>query len=183
MVHAGWRSRGYLPHYDGSWATQHVVFGLADAFPDEAEAPENAQERLEWREAHFHRGYGECVLRGAAAAIVENALLHFDGLRYALTAWCVMPNHVHVLATTAHMWPLSKIVHAWKSFSAKRVNQLLKRSGRLWRREYYDHFVRSDEECSTTVAYIENNPVSAGFVTEASAWRWSSAWQGPRDGA
>jgi putative DNA methylase len=91
-----------------------------------------------------------------------------------------MPNHVHALLVTEHMQPLSRIVHSWKSYSANGVNKLLSRSGRLWRREYYDHFVRDVDEYVAVVDYIENNPVSAGLVQIASDWRWSSAWSGAR---
>lgn len=179
-MHTGWRTRGYLPHYDGADMTQHVVFGLADAFPNENEAPVDADQRRTWRESYLDRGVGACVLRAEAAEVVQEALLHFDGLRYALMAWCVMPNHVHVLAITAHGWPLGKIVHSWKSFSANGINALLNRTGRLWRREYYDHFVRSEEEFQATTAYIENNPVKAKLVNDAAAWPFSSAWRGWR---
>lgn len=178
MEHKGWRSRGYLPHYDAAEVIQHVVFGLADAFPDEAEAPKEARVRNAWRDRALDRGLGECLLRGQAATVVEDALLRFDGDRYALLAWCVMPNHVHVLLATRQQWPLGPIVHSWKSFTANQINGLYRRKGRLWRREYYDRFMRDDEQFSTTKAYIERNPVSAGLVAEVSDWRWSSAWAG-----
>src|SRR5688572_14856042 len=132
MAHAGWRHRGYLPHFDGPDATQHVVFGLADAFPDESEAPEEQKARFHWRETALHRGMGACLLRGIAADAVEGGLLHFHGERYSLSAWCIMPNHVHALVTTDRGWPLSRIVHSWKSFSANAVNRLSGRAGRLW---------------------------------------------------
>lgn len=170
-----------MPHCDSAGLTQHIVFGLADAFPNSADAPEDPWQRMAWREDFLHRGAGECLLRGEAAKVVEEALLQFDGVRYALRAWCVMPNHVHVLALLAHMYPLSRIVHSWKSYSANRINTLLGRTGRLWRREYYNHFVRDDDEYRTPLAYIENNPVSAGLVSDAAAWRWSSAYKRRRD--
>jgi REP element-mobilizing transposase RayT len=178
MAHPGWRSRGYLPHYDGAGMTQHVVFGLADAFPDESKAPTDRAERFRWREAALDCGLGERLLQDEAATEVQSALLHFDGLRYALMAWCVMPNHVHALVTTAHGWALNRIVHSWKSYTANKINAMLGRERRLWRREYYDHFVRTDEEYVATCAYIENNPVAARLASSPADWRWSSAWQG-----
>jgi len=178
MEHKGWRSRGYLPHYDAAEVVQHVVFGLADAFPDESLAPQEPRARIVWRERALDSGLGACLLRGQAAEIVEEALLRFDADRYALLAWCVMPNHVHVLLATTQLWPLGPIVHSWKSFTANQINRLHQRTGRLWRREYYDRFMRDDDQFSTTKAYIERNPVSAGLINDASAWRWSSAWVG-----
>jgi REP element-mobilizing transposase RayT len=68
-------------------------------------------------------GYGSCLLRdNRLAEIIENALLHFDGQRYHLHAWCVMPNHVHTLFTPREV-DMSKIVHSWKSFTAHECNK------------------------------------------------------------
>jgi putative DNA methylase len=89
-----------------------------------------------------------------------------------------MPNHVHALIVAQYTHPLSRIVHSWKSYSANRINRLLSRSGRLWRREYYDHFVRDNDEYGSVVGYIENNPVAAALAATAADWRWSSAWSG-----
>jgi REP element-mobilizing transposase RayT len=173
MEQRGWRSRGYLPHFDAANVIQHVVFGLADAFPDERHAPADSAERQAWRETALDRGAGACLLRGKAALITEEALLHFDGERYALLAWCVMPNHVHALVAAMRGWPLGQIVHSWKSFTANGINRIYERTGRLWRREYYDHYMRDAAK-----AYIERNPVAARLVVEPSDWRWSSAWSG-----
>ncbi|MFZ2030694.1 MAG: transposase [Vitreimonas sp.] len=178
MLGEGWRSRGYLPHFDRAETTQHVVFGLIDAFADESEAPDDVDARHVWRERKLDEGLGACLLSGEAAAIVESALLHFDAERYGLFAWCIMPNHVHVLVGLMQEWPLSKIVHSWKSFAANKVNAIHGRTGQLWRREYYDRFMRSESEFQTARAYIERNPVTAGLIDSPEKWRWSSAWSG-----
>jgi REP element-mobilizing transposase RayT len=156
---------------------QHVVFGLADAFSDES-GPEDARARLSWRDEMLDQGLGAKLLKGEAASLVERALLHFDGERYRLFAWCVMPNHVHVLLQQLPGSPLDQAVHSWKSYTANAINKVYGRSGRLWRREYFDHFMRDDFELSKTRTYIEDNPVKAGLVERANLWRWSSAWDG-----
>src|SRR5205814_1882648 len=49
-------------------------------------------------ERYLDAGYGTCYMNDdRVAAVVANALLHFEGSRYSLAAWCVMPNHVHVV--------------------------------------------------------------------------------------
>jgi putative transposase len=167
-----WRSRGYLPHCDSSSLVQHVVFGLADSLPAGAVIPSAVHgDRL------LDNGYGECLLRkDACSAIVQNALLHSDGERYRLIAWCIMPNHVHCVIEQAPGIQLSDVVQAWKSASAHLINHHLLRKGRLWRRrEYFDRFMRDDDHLSGTIAYVENNPVKARFVSEAAQWKWSSA--------
>lgn len=121
-------------------------------------------------------GHGSCLLREpGCAALVEEALLRADAERYRLLAWCVMPNHVHVLAEQIEGFPLGDIVQAWKSASAHEINRTLRRKGRLWRREYFDRFMRDDDHLPSTIAYVENNPVAAKLVAAPTDWMWSSA--------
>jgi putative transposase len=169
--HLGWRSRGYLPHCDGAHLIQHIVFSLADAIPPAARLPSamHADRALD-------SGYGSCLLRETrCAALVEEALLQADAERYRLLAWCVMPNHVHVVAQQIEGFRLGDVVQAWKSTSAHEINHALDRKGRLWRREYFDRFMRDDDHLSNTIAYVENNPVAAQLVAAPTEWRWSSA--------
>jgi putative transposase len=136
------------------------------------------------------------------AAIIRENLYHHRGTKYHLFAYCVMPNHIHVLlqpieadghATSSEMVgpryatfdraletpdaqsPLSKVLHSLKSYTANRVNELLCRTGQLWQHESYDHWVRDDGELERIVAYIADNPVKAGLAARAEDWRWSSA--------
>src|SRR3972149_6062593 len=51
------------------------------------------------------------------------------GVPHRVLAWCVMPNHVHIVIETREGYPLADVVHSWKSFTAKEANKLLNRSG------------------------------------------------------
>lgn len=102
-------------------------------------------------------------------------MLHGDGERYALAAWCVMPTHVHVVAEIWAEQPMAKIVHGWKSFTAHEINRAEQREGGLWRREYFDRFMRSEEQFGWTVDYVERNPVAAHLVEQGEEWPFSSA--------
>jgi putative transposase len=166
-----WRSRGYLPHRDAVTLVQHVVFGLADSIPADQRIPSAMHaDRL------LDENYGACLLRDARCAeIVQRALLHSDGTRHRLMAWCIMPNHVHVVVEQIAGFALGDIVQVWKSTSAHRINHLLGRRGRLWRREYFDRFMRDEDHLTTTIQYVEANPVEAKLVTNAALWPWSSA--------
>jgi REP element-mobilizing transposase RayT len=104
----------------------------------------------------------------------EDAILHFDGRRYRILAWCIMPNHVHVVVEPISANKLGTIVHTWKSFSAKQANRALGRSGPFWHRDYFDRFIRDEGHLARTVDYVENNPVKAGLVSATTAWPWSS---------
>jgi REP element-mobilizing transposase RayT len=184
---AGWHSRGYLPHFDGGEIPQTVTFRLVDSMPQEVleqwhielqhlPAREYDLERRKRIEAYLDRGYGSCFLQDSRlAAMVQGALLHFDGERYALHAWCVMPNHVHTLLTPRTGWELGKIAHSWKSFTAHEANKILNRAGEFWQTEPFDRYIRNDQHFRRAMAYIENNPVKAGLCATPGDWPWSSA--------
>ena len=108
-------------------------------------------------------------------AMVQASFLHFDGERYRLSAWVVMPNHVHLLLTPQDGWPLSRIVKDMKSFTSREANKLLGRRGQFWMEDYFDRYVRDAKHFANAIAYIENNPVKAGLVETAREWRFSSA--------
>jgi REP element-mobilizing transposase RayT len=100
---------------------------------------------------------------------MDDALRYFHGDRYALLAWVVMPNHVHVLLQTAD-FPMSGIVESWKKFTAHRINEALHRQGRFWAPDYWDTYMRDRDQRVRTVRYIEGNPVRAQLVREPRGW-------------
>jgi putative DNA methylase len=190
---AEWHARRGLPHWEAGETPQSITFRLADSLPRDVikrlsearasvppagETPALQRQRFE---SLLDSGHGECLLaRPELAAIVENALLHFHGTRYRLHAWCIMPNHVHVLATPLHGFSLSSIVHSWKSFTAKAINAALGRSGAVWFEEYFDRAIRDDAHFAAAQAYIEANPVKAGLCATPEAWVFSSAGEKAR---
>ncbi len=184
-----WHSRGYIPHWERGEIVQSITFRLANSLPREvlerwedelASLPrEKAEVRRRARiEAALDRGDGEALLLGEVAELIEDAFLYFDGERYRAHAWVIMPNHVHVLITPATSQTLSAIAHSWKSFTAKKANLLLKRSGAFWSREYFDRAIRDEAHYANALAYVALNPVKAGLCTAAEDWRFSSAWRG-----
>ena len=127
-------------------------------------------------EAYEDAGYGACFLRHAQIAdLMENALLYFDGVLCRLLAWCVMPNHVHSLIEMVGGYSLGGMVHSWKLCSAKKANRILDRGGHFWHKDYYDRYIRDDDHLRITIDYIEQNPVKAGLVQDATQWKYSSA--------
>jgi type I restriction enzyme R subunit/putative DNA methylase len=187
----GWYSRGYLPHFDNPGTIQSVTFRLADSLPqsklreieDELVNLPPAEidaERRKKIEAWLDAGMGCCALRHPALAkVVRETLLKWDGDRYRLFAWCIMPNHVHVLLET--IAPLSKILQSWKSFTGRWAMGKNAELGlgvpgaALWMHESWDRYIRDDEHFNHVHAYIEQNPVAAGLCKLASDWSWSSA--------
>jgi REP element-mobilizing transposase RayT len=187
----GWYSRGYLPHRDQIGLLQFITFRLADSLPQEklehlteevARLPVAIRdiERRKRIEHWLDAGLGCCALRHPRLAkVVEQALLRFDGDRYHLLAWCIMPNHVHALLQPTH--PLARIVQSWKSYTGRwalthnaELELGVPRS-QFWMREYWDRFMRDENHLRRTIDYIHENPVKAGLCTSPESWRWSSA--------
>ena len=94
-------------------------------------------------------------------------MLYFDGDRYDLHGWVVMPNHVHVLITPAARHRLADIMHCWKSYTSKRANRILGRSGAFWQDDYFDRFMRDEAHFLRTQDYIAENPIRAGLCRYA----------------
>ncbi len=183
MEHKNWHSRGYLPHFDAPGIIQGITYRLWDSLPADvvellqldAEAMNNAEKRAKL-EAYLNAGYGACYLkRPEIAKLVEDAWFHFDGGRYNLIAWVVMPNHVHVMIEIFEGHPLDRVIHSWKSFTGFEANQLLKRTGRFWYHDYFDRYIRDERHYYNAIRYIHENPVAAGLVERAVDWPFSSA--------
>ena len=171
-----------LPHWEQDGTTCFVTFRLADAMPQEKLDEWRAEKELwlkrnpePWdmeTEIIYHErfgeqinryldsNYGSCVLQEPQIRkIVEDPLAHFDGERYRLFAFVVMPNHVHVLFTPMPGNTISDILHTWKSFTAHSINKALELSGPLWQKEYWDRYIRNEHQFERTVDYIiDNNP-------------------------
>ena len=176
-THRGWTKRGYIPHYDAADVTQHIVFRLADSLPPGLQnrlGSATPGEGFALADGVLDTGFGARALSDPRLAeMVETALLYFDGERYRLCAWCVMPTHVHVLATQIEGFAMERIVHGWKSFTAHRANTILNTTGPFWAADYYDRMIRESED--GVVGYIEHNPVKAGLCDRPTDWAWSSA--------
>jgi REP element-mobilizing transposase RayT len=175
-----------LPHWRQRGASYFVTFRLGDSLPQAALA-ELRDERQRWLNAHpkprskadtlafqllfsekieafLAAGFGACWLqRPVIWQIVEDALAHFDGSRYALGDFVIMPNHVHAIVTPLGEDELSPILHSWKSYTANRINEAVQRTGALWQRESFDHLIRDADELLGCQRYIAENPAKAGL--------------------
>ena len=204
----GWYCRGYLPHFDVGDIYQVITYRLGDSLPRsasvslasslgheercerDARAPkkvastsEDRAERRELFEQELNKGYGSCILRDEEiAGIVVDAWKYFDGERYDLLAYVVMPNHVHVMIKTYVGFSLPNVVHSWKSFTGHEIGKILRGRGEserdargpIWQKDYFDRFIRDEEHFVQAVEYIHENPVKAGLCGDASQWPWSS---------
>jgi len=92
-----------------------------------------------------------------------------------LDEFVIMPNHIHGIifipaknVGAIHESPLqsrramllSKAIGYFKMNTAKRINQILNRTGQsFWQRSYYDHIIRNESELNRIREYIQNNPL------------------------
>ncbi|HTY22567.1 MAG TPA: transposase [Desulfomonilaceae bacterium] len=110
------------------------------------------------------------ILAPEERTIVMNGVRHFENQRYALQAHVVMDDHVHVILLPFEGFSLHRIVHSWKSVTAKR---LVKESGRtapVWQREYFDRIVRDEDELMQKAQYITANPWNRWPYLEEYPW-------------
>jgi len=119
---------------------------------------------------------GSCSLaKPEIATIVQSALLHFHHDRYELVAWCIMPNHVHVIFAPLNGFSSSKITQSWKGYTAREANRILNSRGAYWERESFDHLIRNAKSVERFANYVEENPVAAGLCSSRDEWPYSSA--------
>jgi putative transposase len=204
---SGVHSRGYLPHVKREGASSFVTFRLADSLPAEILMKFEAQRAQRLRRVHqivnrgltttdsaeeinrdfrrrveryLDKGHGACHLRRFdVAELVTNAVRHFEGQRYVLRDWVVMPNHVHAV-----LWPmpnevLGEVLKSWKQFTSRRAKPMVGVTAEhFWQPESFDHWIRDDQEMARICRYIRNNPVSARLCQRPEDWKWSSAWSG-----
>src|SRR2546421_12631117 len=105
-------------------------------------------------ETALDTGSGPTFLREPSIArIVAAAILKFDGEKYELRNWVIMPNHVHLLFRTIEPYKLSQVMHSIKGFTASAANRLLRRSGRCWSPDYFDRFIRDSRHLANVNRY------------------------------
>ena len=178
-----------LPHWAANKSLIFITYRLADSMPA-AKLRVWQDERDEWLRIHpepwdaataseyyetfpakldemLDAGYGSCILgREDCRNIVTENLLHFNGERYVLHSFVVMPNHVHVLLEIERREDLAKTVQGWKSYTSKRINEVVGSEGQVWQREYYDRLIRNAEHYERTVEYIRKNArVAEGLIS------------------
>ncbi len=177
-----------LPHWSQGTVSVFITWRLSDSLPATKLSQWEAERRAwlrqfpyPWDEATEHayherfsrqmedwldKGYGSCMLRDhECSAMVGSALRHFDGHRYQLQDFVVMPNHVHVLVRPMQDYRLQDVIRSWKGYSARCINQHAGRKGSLWQNDYWDRLIRNRHHEWHIRKYIQNNPQKAGLKT------------------
>jgi putative transposase len=185
----------HLPHWRQKGATYFVTFRLGDALPqsklqllkrirEEWERtyppPRNdeawiayAREVTNSAERWLDEGYGVCHFRDRCwCDDLRDRLHHFQGQRYFLSCWAMMPNHCHAVIQPFDDFALEDLLGAMKGVTARHINAALGTSGAIWEEECYDRIVRDEEHLWRVIQYIGRNPRKAGLANEEEWRRW-----------
>jgi REP element-mobilizing transposase RayT len=98
--------------------------------------------------------------------------------RLRLLAFCIMPDHYHVLFYLMERGSLSDVMKSIGKFTARQINEHLGKKGQFWQEGYYDHRCRDEDDIDDRLLYIEHNPVREDLVQRAEQWPYSSAFAG-----
>jgi putative transposase len=215
--------RRHLPHYQPLGEVYHTTFRLAGSLPVKLlerlrREKQELQRRLllaetpmqrltilrQYDTEHFYNldaalnrsGRGPHWLRETEIAeIVVDTIRFRDGTIYDLYAYCIMPNHVHLVFKLpcedgkspgergcsnseegdqiGSHHPVTGILGSLKKHSSLEANRKLDRRGAFWKGESYDHVVRDGKELERVLWYVLMNPVKAGLVKSWQDWKWS----------
>ncbi len=90
-------------------------------------------------------------------------------------AYCLMSNHLHLLAVPETEIGLSRGVGLTNQMYTQYLNRKLNQSGRIWQNRFFSCVVENYQYLWAVARYIERNPLKAGLATGAETYRWSSA--------
>ena len=198
--------RRNLPHIHPEGYPLFITFRLADSLPMQGLAElkakrEKALKALKTEspieihgiEEEYFSHYDEWLDRCATgprwlenktiAGMVVEKIHSMDGSQFELIAYCIMPNHVHLLIESlivsrthrgqTSKYPVTNALRLLKGSTARACNLKLERTGQFWNHESYDHVVRDEKELERIINYILNNPVKAGLAEDWKSWQFT----------
>ncbi len=184
----------HLPHYQPPGATFFITFRLAGSLPAVAIQRLTMEKQLLEREietisdpgvrgpaiyklqkrlfakwdAELHASkYPDWLSNPDVAQLIADNMHNLDEQLYTLEAYCVMPNHIHMVCTPYESEngsvSLARIMQLLKGRTSRQANLLLGRNGAFWQHESYDHVVRDNLELERIIQYVINNPGKAAL--------------------
>ncbi|WP_459941677.1 REP-associated tyrosine transposase [Deferrisoma palaeochoriense] len=121
--------------------------------------------------ARLFPGVGEDT-RAARVVLGSIRWMHERGVWECL-AYCLMPDHLHLVVTLGAELDLSTCVQRFKTFTSRHIRQLGVGGPGVWQRGFYDHALRKDESWEAVARYVLENPVRKGLVERPEAWPWA----------
>jgi len=146
------------------------VRGLADGFIYHILNRGNAKQVV-FKKAQDYQVFVELMME---------AKKRYSGIR--LMAYCLMPNHFHLVLQPDQGIHLSQWMHWLMTTHVRRYHQHHQTGGHLWQDRYKSFVIQDDDHLLTVLRYVEGNPVRAGLVDFAEEWPWSSHRERVRGG-
>lgn len=168
----------HLPHWDIKHHYQFITFrthASADGYLkklSQQALPNKQKQRL--MDEYLDKSTLGAVLNGDVLALMNALIKKHDSVLYELTAFCIMPNHVHLLLKP--LIDLDKLIQKLKGGSAKLINEQMEARGRFWAADYYDKLIRDEKHFFVVYRYIKNNPIVLGEA-EASVPRFYGIYE------
>jgi putative transposase len=98
-----------------------------------------------------------------------------DEWDFEIWAYCLMTNHVHILAVPREEESLAKGIGITNLVYTQYFNRRYDRSGRLWQNRFFSTIIEREPYLWAVARYIERNPVRVDIVKKAEDYHWSSA--------
>lgn len=196
--------RRFLPHFQAAEQIINLTWRLAFTLPHHlidlhTEIHEQLHEVKQQKDSHrkhqqilaytkmiedYDAILGRCedahlsLCEPRIAVMMCNAFKFYDTNLYELHAFCLMPNHIHLLIKPlqnhkGEYCKISGIVQRLKSYTAKEINHIIGKEGKVWGDDYFDRFIRNQDDYNNTVNYILYNPVKANLIALAENWHYS----------
>lgn len=171
-----------LPHINPDNAVFFITYRVSGSLPkfliaeniEDNESREDTQKYFDKVDHFLDHQEGELNQKEIAEIVVES-LKYYHEKHFSLLAYCIMPNHVHLLINT-NSYPykdLFSLLKVIKGVSANKINKLLNKSGQFWHHESYDRVVHDRNQLANVISYIKNNPVKAGLVQNWENWDYT----------
>lgn len=185
------------PHWEMNEAIYHICFRLNDSiaqerlylYIQEKERISASPKDLSQKEKFLKRfllsqkfdkllnaGHGYCFFRKPdIAREMQSILLGRNHKRYVLHAWCIMPNHIHIIMQPLPGQTIASILQEWKSYSSHIINKLCNHTGSVWHKDSYNRVIRSYREYIRQINYVWNNPEKGKLQNYPWRWAWNHA--------
>ena len=95
-------------------------------------------------------------------------------LDYKIFAYCIMPDHLHLILQITKQYNISYIMKMLKGNFARKYNKLHSQQGKVWQNSFYDEELRTVDVLLKKIEYIHNNPVRAKIVNSPEQYPFSS---------
>jgi REP element-mobilizing transposase RayT len=154
-----------LPHIDAPEHYQFVTFRTKDSIDDYLKKMffEDIDNRVKQYkiDQHLDKSTKGNYLNDTVIDEIKRYFISYDKRLFEIIAFCIMPNHIHILFKQKE--PLSEVLRVIKGGSAHIANNILERKGKFWAGKYYDAVIRDEEHFNSVYNYIKENPQKAGL--------------------